>query len=89
MQEKWWRIISCDLNMQLLAVPYLLLLLGIPAIMSIPFYFFNKWMLMQLRPRESFTRLFFYLAVILIAAFVYLTLVMYGMIQLLQRFNYK
>lgn len=75
--------------MQLSAIPYLLLLLGIPAIMSVPFYFFNKWILIQLRPRESFSRLFFYIALILITAFVYLTLVMYGTIRLLQFFNYK
>ena len=45
--------------------------------------------MLLLRPRESFSKLFFYMAVILIAAFVYLTLVMYGVIQLLQHFNYK
>lgn len=73
----------------LLAIPYLLLLLGIPAIMSVPFYFFNKWLMQQLRPRESFSRLFSYMAIVLITGFVYITLVMYGVIQLLQYFNYK
>ena len=75
--------------MQLLAIPYLLLLLGIPAIMSVPFYFFNRWMLVRLRPKESFSRLFFYIAVIVITAFIYLTVVMYGVIRVLQVFNNK
>lgn len=76
-------------SMYLLAIPYLLLLLGVPAIMSVPFYFFNKWMLVQLRPKESFSRLFFYIGVIVISSFIYLTLVMYGVIRLLQIFNNK
>jgi len=72
-----------------LSIPYLLLLLGIPAIMSIPFYFFNSWLMQQLRPRESFSRLFLYIAIVSSTAFVYITLVMYGVIRLLQYFNYK
>ena len=56
-----------------LIVPYLLLKIGIPVLMTIPFYFFNKYLQKKIRPKESIKRLGAYFLIVILAAFVYIT----------------
>ncbi len=60
-----------------LVVPYLLFIVGIPGIMTIPFYFFNKYLIKKIKPRESGTKLLAYFTAVVVTAFAYLGLATY------------
>lgn len=60
--------------MTFLVVPYLLAILGIPGIMTIPFYFFNKYLLRKINPRESGKKLLLYFVILIGCLFVYISI---------------
>ncbi|HMI78386.1 MAG TPA: hypothetical protein VK484_06305 [Ferruginibacter sp.] len=53
---------------------YPLQLLIIPGLMAIPFYFFNKYLIKKIKPRESGKNLLLYFIVMSAAAFAYITI---------------
>ena len=53
---------------------YPLNLLLIPGLMAVPYYFFNRYLLRKLRPRESSRNLLVYFLVTILAAFVYISI---------------
>ena len=55
-----------------LLIPYYLQVLSIAGAMTIPFYFFNKYLQQKVKPRENGKRLIIYFAVIIAAAFIYM-----------------
>ncbi len=59
------------MNMILLLI-YPLIQLIIPALMALPFYFLNKYLVRKMRPRESGRNLLLYFATVVLAAFVYI-----------------
>ena len=65
-----------------LIVPYLLLNIGIPVLMTIPFYFFNKYLQKKIRPRESIKRLGAYFLIVILAIFVYITVGVFLIIKI-------
>ena len=68
--------------MFLLIVPYLLLKIGIPVLMTIPFYFFNKYLQKKIRPRERIKRLGAYFLIVILAVFVYITVGVFLIIKI-------
>jgi hypothetical protein len=55
-----------------LVVPYLLLFVGIPGLMTFPFYFFNQYLIKKIKPRESGYKLLIYFTVVIATAFTYM-----------------
>jgi hypothetical protein len=55
-----------------LFIPYLLAVIGIPGLMTIPFYFFNKYLQHKIKPRENGSRLLIYFSAVIAAAFIYM-----------------
>ncbi len=55
----------------------MLLALGIPGLMTIPFYFFNKYLQKKINPRDSGKNLLLYLAILLSSLFIYMTIGIY------------
>ena len=53
---------------------YPLNLLLIPGLMAVPYYFYNRYLLRKLRPRESSRNLLVYFLVTILAAFVYISI---------------
>jgi len=60
--------------MTFLIVPYLLVSLGIPALMTVPFYFFNKYLQQKINPRENGKKLLLYFIIIVLSSFIYITI---------------
>jgi len=52
---------------------YYLVSLGIPLLMVIPYYFFNRFLVKKINPRESGKKLILYFIVNLVAVFIYLS----------------
>jgi hypothetical protein len=61
--------------MILLVVPYLLAIIGIPALMIIPFYFFNKYLQQKIKPRQSGKQLLLYFIIVIASLFIYISIV--------------
>jgi len=62
-------------------VLFLLVIGGIPA------WFFNKWLLKTIRPRESFGRFLLYIAASLTVAFAYTWLVVFILLKFIWPLN--
>jgi hypothetical protein len=59
-----------------LVIPYLGIL--IPAVLlTVPFYFFNKYLQHKIKPRENGKRLFLYFVVVIASIFIYITIGIY------------
>lgn len=41
--------------------------------MTVPFYFFNRFLLRKIKPRDSGSKLLIYFMVLLVSAFIYIT----------------
>ena len=63
-----------------LVVPYLLALIGISGLMTIPYYYFNKFLLKKINPRESGLKLLLFFIISIFAVFVYITVGIYAVI---------
>jgi hypothetical protein len=50
--------------------------------MTIPFYFFNKYLQKKIRPRESIKRLGAYFLIVILAIFVYITVGVFLIIKI-------
>ncbi len=53
-------------------VPPYVHILAIAALLTIPFYFFNKYLLKKLNPRESGAKLLVYFITVVVTAFAYM-----------------
>jgi hypothetical protein len=67
--------------MVFLVVPYLFLVMGITGVMTIPFYFFNKYLVKLTKPRKSGGNLLLYFFLVLLSAFVYITAGIYLIVK--------
>lgn len=65
-------------------MPWFLLLIGIPGLISIPFYFFDLYLKRKIEPVKSFKKLLLYLIIMLPVAFAYVTLTMTIIIKVMQ-----
>jgi hypothetical protein len=57
-----------------LVIPYLLAIIGIPGLMTIPFYFFNKYLQQKINPRKSGRHLLLYFITLIATLFVYISI---------------
>jgi hypothetical protein len=60
-------------------VPYLHILI-IAAIMTIPFYFFNKFLVKRIKPREKGANLLLYFVTVVVSIFIYISAVIFVVI---------
>ena len=58
----------------LLLVSYSLVQLAVPALMALPFYFLNKFLVRKMKPRESAKNLLLYFITVILSAFVYISI---------------
>lgn len=65
-------------------MPWFLLLIGIPGLLSIPFYFFDLYLKRKTEPRISFKKFLLYLGIMLPVAFIYVALAMVIIIKVMQ-----
>jgi hypothetical protein len=63
-----------------LVIPYLFALIGIPGLMTIPYYYFNKFLLKKINPRESGVKLLLFFIITILAVFIYMTVGIYAII---------
>ena len=70
-----------------LIIPYPLSLLVIPGLMAIPFYFFNKWLIKKMKPRESGKNLLLYFTVTILTVFIYITIGVFLIIRVAAYFK--
>jgi hypothetical protein len=66
--------------MTFLVVPYLFALIGIPGLMAIPYYYFNKFLLKKINPRENGIKLLLFFIITILAVFLYMTVGIYAII---------
>ena len=64
-----------------LIVPYMFAVVGIPLLMAIPFYFFNRFLVRKMRPRENGRNLLMYFTVTVISVFLYISLGIFMIIR--------
>jgi len=67
--------------MPLLYVPYLLVSLGIPLMLTVPFYFFNQYLIRKTKPRESGKNLLIYFLLMAISSCLYIAGIMFLIIK--------
>lgn len=70
-----------------LVIPYMLSLLGIAGIATIPFYFINKFLIQKIKPRESGKKLLLYFVTVIAVVFVYITAGIYLLIYAVKIIN--
>jgi len=58
----------------LFLLPYPLGQLIIPGLMALPFYFFNRYLVQKMKPRESDRKLLLYFITVVLCAFVYISI---------------
>lgn len=64
---------------------FTILLLAV--ILTLPFYFFNRFLMRKLRPRESGKNLLVYFATIVLSVFVYITACIFVVITVARLIN--
>ena len=57
-----------------LVIPYSLAIIGIPGLMTIPFYYFNKYLQQKINPRESGLKLLQYFVILIVSLFIYVSM---------------
>jgi hypothetical protein len=69
MQGKWWGIDA----VMFLIIPYLFVIVGIPGLMVLPYYYINKYIQKKLQPRQSGKKLLLYFLVSILFTFAYMS----------------
>jgi hypothetical protein len=59
------------------------------AVLTVPFYFFNKFLLRRIQPGQSGKKLLLYFLIIAVNAFVYITTGIYLVIKAVKQFSIK
>ena len=57
------------------------------AVLTVPFYFFNKFLLRRIQPRQSGKKLLLYFLIMAVSAFVYITAAIYLVIKAVKQFQ--
>ena len=57
-----------------LIMPQWLSLLAIPGLMAIPYYFFNKYLLSRINPRQSEKKFLLYFIITIVSVFIYMAI---------------
>jgi len=73
--------------MTLFIIPYSLIIIGIPVLMTIPFYFFNKYLQQKINPRQSGQKLLLYFITLIASLFVYIAVGVLLIIQIAKLFK--
>ena len=84
MQGKWWGI---KIMQTLFLLPPKIGILLIACVMCLPFYFYNKFLVKKIMPRQSGKRLLLYFGIVIASVFIYITMGTYliiGIAKLLQ-----